>query len=562
MVRQTLRLGDQLDSEKGNNTMFEGWRTIKSVFATAINFIMPSVSGKYLKSGFWARAAIVACLLPRLAFAEPVTAERITEALPKLEAIVREGMSRTGVPGLAIVIVHDDAVAFLKGYGVREVGKPEPVDPDTVFQLASMSKPIASTVVATLVGEGLVAWDDPIVKHDPGFQLKDPWVTRAVTLRDMFSHRSGLPDHIGDLLEDLGYSREEILFRLRYVNADGPFRASYAYTNFGLTEAAIAAAKTTGTPWETLSEERLYRPAGMARTSSRYSDFLAAENRAVNSVRADGRWVPGAPRDPDAQSPAGGVSSTARDLAQWLRLQLAGGKRDDKQIVGSAALAQTHQPAIARGAAQNVANNTLPPFYGLGWNVDVDAKGLLHLGHSGAFNLGVGTNVHLVPAERLGIVVLTNGYPVGLAEAVSKSFLDLVFDGKVERDWVDAYGQLFADVMKPDYGDIINAAVPLSQPSPVLSFASYLGGYDNDLYGELEIAEENDSLVMKLGPNKETFPLQHIDRDTFTYQPTGENAFGPSAVTFTVEANRASGITIENLNLRNQGTFLRDPHKP
>jgi CubicO group peptidase (beta-lactamase class C family) len=410
--------------------MLASWKSIKSVFGTPINFIMPNASGKDTKLGFWTGAAIIACLLPKLAFAQTATAERIAEALPKLDVVIRDGMSRTGVPGLAVVIVHDDAVAFLQGYGVREVGKPEPVDPNTVFQLASMSKPIASTVVAALVGEGAMGWDDPIVKHDPGFALKDPWVTRAVTLRDMFSHRSGLPDHIGDLLEDLGYNREEILFRLRYVSAGGPFRASYAYTNFGLTEAAVAAAKVTGMPWEIVSEERLYRPAGMTRTSSRYSDFLAAENRAVNSVRAGGKWVAGPPRDPDPQSPAGGVSSTARDLAQWLRLQLAGGRLDGKEIVGSAALAQTHQPAIARGSAPNPAGDAFPSFYGLGWNVDADQEGRVHLSHSGAFNLGVGTNVHLVPAERLGIAVLTNGHPVGLAEAVSRSFLDLVFAGK------------------------------------------------------------------------------------------------------------------------------------
>ncbi|WP_404924971.1 serine hydrolase [Mesorhizobium sp. ORM16] len=521
---------------------------------------------KHSKLASWAGAAIVACLLPKLVFAEPVitdpvTTDRVTEVLPKLDAIIRDGMSRTGVPGLAIAIVHGDTVVFLRGYGVREVGKPEPVDPDTVFQLASMSKPIASTVVATLVGDGLVAWDDPIVKHDPGFELKDPWVTREVTLRDMFSHRSGLPGHIGDLLEDLGYSREEILFRLRHVNPAGPFRASYAYTNFGLTEAALAAAKAAGKPWEVLSEERLYRPAGMTRTSSRHSDFLAAENRAVNSVRADGKWLPGPPRDPDAQSPAGGVSSTARDLAQWLRLQLGGGKLDGKEIVTSAALAETHQPVIARGSAPGP-YGAFPPSYGLGWNVDLDPQGRIHLSHSGAFNLGVGTNVHLVPSERLGIAVVTNGYPVGLAEATSKSFLDLVFAGKVERDWIDAYGQFMADAMKPDYGGAIDAARARSQPSPALPAASYVGTYDNDFYGGLTVTPKSGSLVMSLEPRTESFPLQHIARDTFTYQPIGENASGPSAVTFTVEADRTTAVTIENLNLHGQGIFLRDPRKP
>jgi hypothetical protein len=215
---------------------------------------------------------------------------------------------------------------------------------------------------------------------------------------------------------------------------------------------------------------------------------------------------------------------------------------------------------IARGAAK--ADDAFPPFYGLGWNVDLDSEGRVHLSHSGAFNLGVGTNVHLVPAERLGIAVLTNGYPVGLAEAISKSFLDLVLVGEVERDWIDAYGQLFAAVMKADYGDAVDTASPPSQPSPALPVAAYLGTYANDFYGELEVAEENDGLVMKLGPHKESFALQHFDRDTFTYQPAGENAVGPSAVTFTVEADRSTSVTIENLDLHGQGTFLRGSGEP
>jgi len=505
---------------------------------------------------------VATCLIPYTAFSETVTAERIAEAIPKLESIIRDGMSRTGVPGLAVVIVHDDAVAFLQGYGVREAGKPAPVDSDTVFQIASMSKPVASTVVAALVGEGIVAWDDPIVKHDPGFELQDPWVTRAVTLRDMFSHRSGLPDHSGDLLEDLGFGREEILFRLRYVNAAGPFRASYAYTNFGLTEAAVAAAKAAGKSWEELSEERLYRPAGMTRTSSRYSAFLAAENRAVNSVRDGDKWASGPARNPDAQSPAGGVSSTARDLGQWLRIQLGSGKLHDREIVTPAALAETHQPVIARGGGPGSPESGFPPFYGLGWNVDAGPDGQVHLSHSGAFNLGVGTNVHLVPAEHLGIAVLTNGAPVGLAEAVARSFLDLVFTGEVERDWVDAYGRLMADVMKPDYGRVFDAANSRLQPSPALPAMSYVGAYHNELYGALQISEEDGGLVMRLGPDASAFPLRHIDRDTFAYQPLGENAYGPSAVTFTVDGDRSAAVTIENLNIQGEGNFHRTAREP
>ena len=123
-----------------------------------------------------------------------VTAEKVQAALSELEKLAEQAMQKTGIPGMAIAVVYKDKVVYLKGFGVREAGKPETVDADTVFQLASVSKAIASTVVAALVGEKVVSWDDPIIKRDPGFQMYDSWVTREVTLRDMFAHRSGLPD--------------------------------------------------------------------------------------------------------------------------------------------------------------------------------------------------------------------------------------------------------------------------------------------------------------------------------------------------------------------------------
>jgi CubicO group peptidase (beta-lactamase class C family) len=137
-----------------------------------------------------------------------VTRAQVEAALPKLETLATETLTRTGIPGLAITVVYKDEVLFLRGFGVRKAGTDRPVNADTVFQLASVSKPIASTIVAGVVGERLATWDDPIVKHLPAFEMDNPYVTRAVTLRDMFCHRSGLPDHAGDLLEDMGFDRD------------------------------------------------------------------------------------------------------------------------------------------------------------------------------------------------------------------------------------------------------------------------------------------------------------------------------------------------------------------
>src|SRR5205814_8600827 len=144
---------------------------------------------------------------------------------------------------------------------------------DTVFQLASLSKSIGSTVVAELVGEGKITWDSKLSVLDPTFEMFDPWVTREITIRDMFAHRSGLPEHAGDLLEDLGFTRAEILHRLRYQHPASSFRSHYAYTNIGMTEGGVAAAKAYGHEWGALCQEKLFKPLGMISTSSRYADF-------------------------------------------------------------------------------------------------------------------------------------------------------------------------------------------------------------------------------------------------------------------------------------------------
>jgi CubicO group peptidase (beta-lactamase class C family) len=486
-----------------------------------------------------------------------VTRETIDKYLPAVDELALDAMKRTGIPGLSLAIVYRDQVVYLKGFGVRQAGKSEPVDRDTVFQLASVSKPIASTLVAALVGDGLVAWDDPIVRHDPAFAMHEAWVTREITLRDMFCHRSGLPDHAADRLEDIGYDRAEILHRLRYVRPDSSFRSHYAYTNFGLTAAAVAAAKAAGKSWEDLSEERLYRPLGMTNTSSRFADFIAAKNRASGHVRDGATWVAKYTRNADAQSPAGGVSASARDLAQWLRLQLGRGTFESRMIVDAAALDETHRPQIVSAPAKNAMTDQ-STFYGLGWNVGYDEQGQIRWGHSGAFNLGAATCVNLLPVAGIGILCLTNGFPIGVPEAICRSFLDLVLIGRIEKDWLALFGEAFVKIVGPDYGTSVDYAKQPTDFSPALASAAYIGRYESDVYGPIEIVAKDAALALKLGPKPEEYALRHVTRDVFAYQPVGENAYGPSAVTFAVGADgRAASVTIENLDTDGQGRFTR-----
>lgn len=507
----------------------------------------------------WLSGAIVALVLVCIAAAAPaqtVSRDRVVAALPALEDMARKLVETGGVPGLVIAIVHDDEVVFLKGFGRREFGKPDVVDGDTVFQIASLSKPVSSTVVAALVTEGVLRWESRIADLDPAFQLHDAYPTAQVTVRDLLNHRSGLPGTAGDDLENIGFDRGVVLHRLRLVPPSSSFRAGYSYSNAGFTEGAVAAAKPTGKSWEATAEEKLYRPLGMASTSSRHADFLKRTNRAALHVKVDGSWVAKLQRDPDMQAPAGGVSASARDLGQWMRLELANGMIGGKRLIAAEALAATHVSLTARGT--NPVSGAAS-FYGLGWNVEFGRHGLVW-GHAGAFSVGAQTLVTLYPKSNLGILVLANAFPTGAPEGLSDSFADLVFDGRVTRDWVKAWGATYDGLLAPaiaaakaTYGS------PPVSPSAALPSAAYLGRYANAYVGDAVVADRGGKLMLSLGPGgARSYGLTHFDRDVFLYFPDPEMGDTPSAARFTIGPNgKAAGLTIESLNQWGMGTLQR-----
>lgn len=495
-------------------------------------------------------------LWPHAASADPVTPARIAAALPKLEALAQAAVADGAVPGLAIGVVHDDKVIFLKGFGHREAGRPEPVDADTVFQIASLSKPISATVVAALVSDGVVSWDSKIADLDPAFRLADPYPTGELTIRDLFTHRSGLPGTAGDDLEGIGYDRAEILRRLRFVSPSSSFRAGYSYSNFGLTEGAVAAAKPTGKPWETVAEEKLYRPLGMAATSSRHADFISRANRAALHVRIDGVWAAKVKRNVDPQAPAGGVNSSARDLMQWMRLVLGDGVYAGRTLIASDALRQTHLPQMALGRNPVTGGES---FYGLGWNIDFGRHGL-SWGHAGAFSVGARTVATLFPQEKLGIVILTNAFPTGVPEGLSDSFADLVFDGKVEKDWVEAWDGIYAGMLGPAIAAAkAEYAAPPSPPRPARPASAYSGRYGNDFIGGVTVSSAGDGLVLEVGPaGARSYSLTHFDADLFLTHPDAETPDRPAGVSFVVGPDgKASAMTIEFLDDNHLGRLQR-----
>ncbi len=482
-----------------------------------------------------------------------VISEQVTHAVEQLEKLAQKEIQEDALPGLAIAVVFQDKVVYAKGFGVRDVNTKVPVDADTVFQLASVSKPIGSTVVAELVGEAKITWDSKLSVLDPTFEMLDPWVTREITIRDLYAHRSGLPDHAGDLLEDFGLMRAEILHRLRYQHPASSFRSHYAYTNYGLTEGGVAAAKAYGLEWEDASKQKLYDQLGMNSTSSRYADFVGRRNKALGHVLVDGKWVQKVKLNPDTESPAGGVSSSVNDLTKWMRLQLANGKFNGKQIVDEKALAETHHPHMLTGFSPFT---RLPNFYGLGWNVNYDEQGRLRLSHSGAFASGAATQVILVPAEQLGIVILTNAYPVGIAEALGMTFVDTALYGKPTQEWLAIFKQLFSNPATLGLFPGFDYSKPPASPAPALKNSAYVGRYTNDFFGEISIIEKDSGLAIVQGPK--SFPMRHYDHDTFAYETQGENAVGTSGITFAIGPDgKATQVVVENLNVHGEGVFKR-----
>jgi CubicO group peptidase (beta-lactamase class C family) len=478
----------------------------------------------------------------------------LERALATLPETVADILRRSGVPGAAVAVVHGGQTVFSAGFGVREVDREATVEPGTVFQVASLSKPITATIVALQVAAGVVSWDDPAVRYLRGLQLSDPYVTNHATIGDFLAHRTGLPEAIGDELEDLGYGRGDIIARLRLAPLD-PFRRSYHYANFGFTIGAEAVAAASREGWDELAERVLYQPLGMRSTSSRHADFLARDNRALLHVLEGGRFQPLYDRNPDAQSPAGGVSSNVLDLAEWMKLLLRKHSQGQQPLLTVQALLPALQPQAFSAQPHSLASR--PGFYGYGFNVGVHAGGRTAMGHSGAFLLGAGTNFQILPSADLGVVVLTNGGPVGAAEAISATFVDTVEFGAPTRDWFAAYnGQMMG--MYALAGDLAGAVQPAS-PQPALSAESFAGRYENAYFGQAEITAERGKVTLILGPRRLRFPLSHWDANVFTFAPNSENApkGSLSSVRFVQEEGKVMAFTVDFLNDHGLGSWRR-----
>jgi CubicO group peptidase (beta-lactamase class C family) len=459
-------------------------------------------------------------------------------------AFVEEARLNYGVPGVAVAVVKDGRVVFLEGYGVREAGQAGPVDADTIFQLASVSKAFTAAAIGALVDEGKLGWDEPVFGLLPGFVLHDPYATLNTTARDLLAHRSGLPEFTGDLLGNLGYDRAEVLRRARHLEPAVSFREEAGYSNLGFLIAGMLAGAVDDSSWEDVMLSRLFEPLAMNRSGFGPMSLSSDDNMAVNHVSdANGvvRAIPWA--DSVVFGPAGGISSTARDLASWMQMLLAEGDFGGQQVLTAGTVREIFEPAMVAP----VSFTETPPIdedagyaFTLGWDT------YHHQGHKiiekGGALSGIRTVITLVPDQNLGVAVLANLNLTFLPEAVRAHVLE-VYLGSSERD--------FQAEIKEQQNTLLT--VLFAPPAPTADagaatrpLEAYTGTFENDLYGRFTVVQASEGLVLNAGPACYQAELDHDSYDTFLLRFPGATTL-PEQLTFTLDVSgQAAGFETES----------------
>jgi CubicO group peptidase (beta-lactamase class C family)/ABC-type branched-subunit amino acid transport system substrate-binding protein len=432
--------------------------------------------------------------------------------LQGLDRFVERGMADWGIPGLAVAVVKDDRVVFARGYGALGHEDARAVDEHTLFGIASVSKAFTAAALGILVDEGLVDWDDPVVKHLPDFRLYDPYVTETATIRDLLSHRVGVGRLTGNRLRWLP-SRElsELIYRVRYLGPEQTFREGYVYSNVMYMVAGQVIPAVTGMSWGEFVEERLFAPLGMERSNTSITALMEGENAALPHQEIDGEVVPIPRRNFDAVGPAASINSSVAELAAWMRLHLGEpGMFDGRRILTEATAREMHR-------AQSRIPDGGPPgdlaSYGLGLRLGY-YEGLRTSSHGGATD-GMNTNMVLVPELDLGIIVTTNTFNTFM-NALANRIVDRYL-GLEDRDWHATYHQGFLG-QKTRVQAIRDSIQDARErdTSPSLPLEAYAGSYFDSLYADARVEHRDGGLVLTFWDDPDmTADLEHWHHDTF-----------------------------------------------
>ena len=455
-----------------------------------------------------------------------------------------------GAPGVSIAIVENGQPTLAQGWGVREIGKPDPVGPDTIFGTGSTGKAFTVAALAILVDQGKLKWDDKVIDHMPDFRMWDPWVTREMTVRDLLVHRSGLGLGAGDLLfvPNSDLSRKETVRRLRFIKPATSFRSGYAYDNILYMVAGQLIEEVSGETWEQFMHSHVFAPLGMTRSTVSNAEFQATADRAHPHGRFDGPIVGLGRQQPYGDeatlagnaAPAGGLAISANDMTRWLHTQLRHG-----QIPGSSARlfsAEQSQQMWTPVTLQPIDQRppefaaTQPNFYtyALGWDVQ-DYRGTKIMWHGGAV-FGSLTAVVLIPEKNIGFSIAVNSQEGEIVRGLMYELLDHYL-GLPAGGWPEKY-HAFKQGRLAAATKLVGAqqATP-ARVGPSLPLDRYVGDYADPWYGTIKVRRSGLALAIQF-PHSTGMDsvLVHHQYDTFRTRPA-LRWIEPAYVTFSIDAD-------------------------
>jgi CubicO group peptidase (beta-lactamase class C family) len=449
-----------------------------------------------------------------------------------LDDFITAKMAEYEVPGAVVGVIENDTVVYLKGFGVREIGKPEKVDPDTRFQIASVSKYLTAGAIATLVEEGKLDWDTPVATYLPGFALNDTYAGEHATLRDLLAHRTGFKSYDGELLGRVGYSNDEILQRIPYLEPGASFRAKYQYSNIGYFIAGEVAARADNRSWEDLTDARLIQPLNMTRSGA-HPETLYLDDNHVSGHGGGPGDVHIIPLETASMPAAGQVVSTGRDMTRWVRMMLNEGSLAGKQILAPETVKEIHAASMVAGASGPLRD----PNGATGLGCDsYQFLGERVIEKNGALD-GVRSIVVLIPGKKSGLVVIANKQLTAFPEAVRDEFLER----SIGKTGVDLQAREKAS--QAGWNSLIkNPERPADAGPATIPSSAIAGRYRSDLYGTLELNQGSDSgnMTFGLGPNKYPGNLTHWTNNTWYLSfPNPDDQVGY----LTVAANPSGSVT-------------------
>lgn len=462
--------------------------------------------------------------------------------LAGLDAYVHRAMRLWKVPGLAVGVVHNGRMIVARGYGVRELGKSGRVDADTLFTIGSNTKAFTAAALGLLVEQGKLRWNDRIVKYVPQFRLSSAYVTQETTLRDLLSHRTGYCDpstmwYMGD------DTAAKIIERLRYQKPRYGFRAHFCYNNTMYLVAAQVIPRLTGMGWGRYITTHLLMPLQMTRTVTSDAALKTATDVAMPHGKVHGKvrvirryWT----HDMDVFAPVGAINSSVADLNHWLLMLLADGRYRGRTVVPAAVIRamETPQEPIQRDTAVGQLTRLLTPkgrfdSYGLGFILE-EYGGHKLIWHAGNID-GMSAALALVPAEHLGVVVLSNmdsnWAPEGVMLYVLQSYLGIAHSHVSQRMY--AFTQKADRLARAQARKLAATRVP--HAAPPLAISKYVGTYSDRFYGTARVTLSHGHLVLHLGNPMFTGNLQDWHNDTFRVR-WRYRFYGTAYVTFQVGA--------------------------